>query len=96
MILRLRRRALADVEEAVDWYNQRAPDLGTRFFLDFNRVLSRVEENPFLYAELYRGIRRARFTHFRYGVFFRVRAGAIEVIAITADARNPAVWQRRS
>jgi len=96
MILRLRRRALADVEGAITWYSQQGSTLGERFLADFNRVLSWVEENPFLYAERYRGVRRAGFPDFPYGLFFRVQGQNIDVIAVTADARNPAVWQRRS
>jgi plasmid stabilization system protein ParE len=87
--------AEADLDEAVQWYEQRSTRLGAQLVARVRDTLSRIGFNPDLYPEVYNGIRWAPVRRFPYGVFYRRHRGRVEVIAVFHDRRNPSVWQSR-
>ena len=48
-----------DLQGGYDWYEAHSMGLGERFLSEVQRTMERVRENPKLFAELHRGIRRA-------------------------------------
>lgn len=48
------------------------------------------------YPEVIPGIRRCVLARFPYGLFHRVRAIRIEVLAVFHHRRNPNVWRQRA
>ena len=67
--------------DAALWYEARNPGLGTEFLRAADGCISSVVRKPELYAELYRGVRRALFRRFPYGLFFLVSGDCITIIA---------------
>src|SRR5688572_28198466 len=63
--VRVRPEAERDVETAFAWYEEQRPGLGREFLHELDVVYKRIANFPFLYAELYRGSRRARMRRFR-------------------------------
>lgn len=59
-------------------------------------ALARIGEYPELYAEVDPGIRRAVLRKFPYAIFCRIRADAIEVLAVLHHRRDPLVWRSRT
>ena len=51
-------RAVREIGEAHDWYEERSPGLGSEFQLAFELQLKRVEQVPLMFPELLPGIRR--------------------------------------
>jgi len=85
-----------DLREIVDYYEERQENLGQRFIHELVVVLERVVDRPGSFPNLYRDVRRARFDHFPYGVFFRRDSeGVIRVIAIVHLHRHPRAWRGR-
>jgi len=56
--VRVRPEAERDVETAFAWYEEQRAGLGREFLHELDVVYERIA--PFLYAELYRGLRRVR------------------------------------
>jgi len=58
--------------------------------------LQRIRINPQQFPVIFVDLRRAPLRRFPYGLFFRLRADAIYVIACFHSSRDPQVWRRRS
>jgi plasmid stabilization system protein ParE len=93
---RFRRAALADLREAVRWYDEQKPGLGSSFLSALEDILGRIEENPNLYPRILGALRRARFPRpFPHLVFYRVSRETLDIVAVFHPARDPEKWRRR-
>jgi plasmid stabilization system protein ParE len=88
--------AEADLDDAAAWHERRSNGLGAQLVSEVRSALERVVDQPLGYPELRPGVRRAQVRRFSYGIFYRVRAGRVEVIGIFHDRRSPRVWQSRA
>lgn len=89
-------RAVREIGEAHDWYEERSPGLGSEFQLAFELQLKRVEQVPLMFPELLPGIRRTLLPRFPYGVFYAVRLDLVHVLAVIHNARDPKRWPREN
>lgn len=93
---RLRRAAVADLEETASWYDQQGAGLGDKFLEAAEAAFHRIEEHPLAYQKVRGELRRAPLPHpFPHQVFYIPRMGFIAVHAVLHPARDPAVWRRR-
>jgi toxin ParE1/3/4 len=90
--IRLLPEARVELNEAVDWYEQRRPGLGSRFFAQVKAALNRIAANPQLHAP----VRKARVHRFPYLIFYREEPGEVIVISVFHTSRDPSIWQSRS
>ncbi len=88
--------ARAEMLEAVGWYDVHALGLGDSFLAEIDAVVARLVENPRQFPVVFKDIRRARLHRFPYGLFFRVDAAGILVLACFHSNRNPHRWRERS
>ena len=93
--VRVRPEAERDVETAFAWYEEQRPGLGREFLHELDVIYRRIAMLPFLFAELYRGLRRARVRRFPVGVFYIVTPTEIRIVAVVHAARSPNVWRSR-
>ena len=94
--VRLTRLAKADLRAAVRYYERQRPSLGRRFELAFGDCLERLAAHPESFVVVHRDVRRHVLENFPYGVYFRVKADLVRVIAIHHLHRHPSSWQRRA
>jgi plasmid stabilization system protein ParE len=94
-IIRIRPEAERDVEAAYAWYEEQRPGPGREFLNDLELVYERLTEFPVMYADIYRGLRRALSKRFPVGVFYLVTETQVRVLAVVHFARNPRVWRAR-
>ena len=92
----IRREAKEDLLGALAWYEEKRRGLGGEFRAQLRATLSTIRSNPQLYAEVLAPVRRAPLRRFPYGVYYQLRGGAVEVLAILHQARDPRVWQARA
>lgn len=92
---RLTREAEAELAEAFDYYEAQLSGLGHEFVAAVEQQLERVVENPALYQVMHRGVRRAVMRRFPYGVFYLFEEGAVVVLAVEHQARDPEHWKQR-
>lgn len=96
MKVRLRSIAEADAAEAIRWYAEQKPDLGSRFFELLSIMLRNIERSPTLYPVVDGEMRRALFPKpFPYMVLYRIESDMVSVYAVLHQARDPARWKRR-
>lgn len=93
--IRIRPEAERDLEKAFSWYEEQRPGLGREFVAELDKVYERLAETPYIYADVYRGVRRALLRRFPVGVFYLVTENEVCVLAVVDIARDLTVWQRR-
>ena len=64
----LRRKARAEFDAAVDWYERRNAGLGSEFVESVQAVFDRISATPEMYATVYREVRKALVRRFPYSV----------------------------
>lgn len=52
-------RAVREIGEAYEWYEEQVPDLGHEFLAALEAQFDLIVQSPQLYAETQRGVRRA-------------------------------------
>jgi plasmid stabilization system protein ParE len=92
--LALRRRAVAEIQEAHDWYEARGRGLGQEFLDEIDQVLAVLEEYPLRFPLVHRDVRRALTRRFPYAIWFRIRGEQVVVLTVLHQARDPARWPR--
>jgi plasmid stabilization system protein ParE len=91
----LLRRAEAEIEEGLRWYEGQAPGLGRAFVLAVDAALSGIRERPAAHAEVRPRVRRALVRGFPYGVFYTEYPDRIAVLAVIHARRHPGRWPSR-
>lgn len=85
-----------DIARAARWYERQSEGLGSRFVAAVDTTLQAVGADADRYPAVHHDVRRARLEVFPYAVYYVVRAGAVQVLAVTHGRRHPSPWQRRS
>ncbi len=87
--------ARADIDAAVDWYEDRQAGLARRFLAEVDRCLAIAAEHPLRFAIKHRDIRCAPVRRFPYLIYFVAEQKRIVVLAVFHVRRDPIVWQER-
>ena len=96
MKLRLRSVAEADAAQAIRWYAEQKPDLGSRFLEALSSTLRSIEQTPKLFPAVDGEMRRVLFPKpFPYMVLYRIENDMVSVYAVLHQARDPARWKWR-
>ncbi|MCZ7606764.1 MAG: type II toxin-antitoxin system RelE/ParE family toxin [Planctomycetota bacterium] len=86
--LHIRDSALAEVAEAIAFYESRRNGLGQRFKSALELTVEGLAEFPNLGLELLPGVRRVLVPRFKYRVFYVVNADQVVVIGIYHPSRS--------
>ena len=89
-------QAIAEADAAATFYEGRQKGLGARFVAALDDAIDRICRSPGIYREVETGVRKCRLLRFPYGVIFRERQAAIEVIAVMHIRREPGYWKART
>jgi plasmid stabilization system protein ParE len=95
MILDFDPAALAELEQAAEWYDAQGSKLRREFLAEVLAGLDRIIERPRAWQPLGRGLRRFRLSRFPYGIAYEVNDERILIIAIAHLHRKPGYWKRR-
>lgn len=93
--VRLTERAVADLAQAFQWYEEQKPDLGYRFMARVDEALDRISENPTLFAPQIKDSRRVLVEQFPYAIWYKVSGDAV-VIACLNTHRSPNLAKARA
>jgi len=83
-----------DLQENIDWYNQKQSGLGSRFFKAVKEQIARIKKSPYTIAIRYEDVRCAKVKRFPYLVHFKIfqDTNIIKVIAVFSTHRDPKIW----
>jgi plasmid stabilization system protein ParE len=95
LAIAFRAAAQADIQAAVDWYEDRQAGLARRFLAEVDRCLELAAEHPLRFAIKHRDIRCAPVRRFPYLIYFVAEQKRIVVLAVFHVRRDPIVWQVR-
>lgn len=84
-----------DTLDAASWYEEQRSGLGAGFLDAVEQLTHRISETPLQFPVVYREVRRGLTRRFPYGIYFRVSAEAIRVIAVLHLVRHPDTWRDR-
>jgi len=93
--VRLLRRAEADLEEAVAWYESRSPEVARRFEAEVTAALERIAGLPEMYGLVDDRHRVCPVRKSQYLIVYRFERERDEVvvIAVAHARRDPQAWQ---
>jgi len=83
-----------ELDEAVDYYNAQAPDLGQAFLLEVLAGLERICQYPDAWHQIATNTRRCQLKRFPYGIIYSKIDSVILVVAIGHLHRSPEYWQK--
>lgn len=87
--------AVAELEEAVAYYNQQSAGLGIQLALQFKQALDRISEYPGAWPIFEQPMRRYRLAHFPYGILYHVHGDTILIVGFMHMAMAPTPWRQR-
>jgi len=91
-----RREAKSEFDEVVVWYEGRRAGLGREFMVCVEAVLERIKKTPEIHTIVYADVRCGLVRRFPYGIYYRLEANRVVVVAVFHGSRDPEVWQRRA
>ena len=91
-------KALADIQNITDWYNQKQEMLGKRFQVTTIKQINNIARDPHSFAIRYKEIRCMLVKKFPYMVHFYIneKMGFVEVLAVISTHRNPEIWEEKT
>lgn len=90
-----RPEAQQEYDEAVDWFEAQF-GTGADFIDAVQGTLDRIAANPRMHGIVYKTVRKAIVSGYRYYcVFYRVRVRHIEIVSVFHTSRNPRIWRSR-
>ena len=94
--LEIRPDALADIEEAATWYEEREPGLGREFVRAIREAIVNLKANPLVHRLRNRrwNIRWFLPSRFPYRIVYRVHGELITIIAVI-HAAHDRHWKER-
>lgn len=93
--LTVSKRAIREIGEAYEWYEEQVPGLGSEFIEALEAQFELIAQSPWLYAEIQRGVRRALLSRFPYGVFYASKGDIVSILGVVHTSRHPRRWPRR-
>jgi plasmid stabilization system protein ParE len=95
--LDIRPDALADIENAAQWYEDQEPTLGADFARVILDAIQTIPANPLMHRlrDRQRNVRWLLAPRFPYRIAYRVRDELITVFAVIHVARHDRHWKKR-
>lgn len=87
--------AKAELQEAVDFYEDRRAGLGEEFAAEVRSTVGRILLNPTAWSKLSENARRCRLRRFPYGLIYQIRRDQILILAVMHFRRSPGYWRSR-
>ncbi len=94
--VRLRLEAEHDIEDAALWYQSQRQGLGHQFLGEVSAVLGAISEGAESFPVVHREVRRALTKKFPFGIYYRIEADCVVVLAVIHASRHPRQWKDRS
>ena len=84
-----------DLTKIFEWYENKRIGLGYDFLLQVDSGLRSLEDNPQIYKEQYKRVRRYLVRRFPYKIFYRIEGMNIVVLAVVYSGRDPEWIKKR-
>jgi|SRR5688500_9304643 plasmid stabilization system protein ParE len=93
--IRYEQAAIAELEQAIDWYRDRNPRVAERFIQATRKQLAAIRQRPRSWAPDEDGIRAARVGGFPYVIVYWLHRRTVVFIAFVHTSRQSGSWRDR-
>ncbi len=87
--------AQRELDDAVAYYDEQAPGLGSAFLLEAVAAIDRIRRFPEAWHPLSQTLRRCRLRRFPYGLIYHLSQDEILIVAVAHSHRRPDYWRDR-
>lgn len=87
--------AEAELNEAIDYYEECEPGLGYDFSTEVFAGIQNVVNYPTAWPVMEEDVRRCLINRFPYGILYSIERGDIFILAIMHLRRHPDYWKKR-
>jgi len=87
--------AEAELDKAVEYYEQRQQGLGLEFVEEVYATVTRIIQYPNAWSALSKNSRRCLVSRFPYGVIYQIKSNTLRIIAVAHLNRRPGYWKER-
>lgn len=89
--------ALADIQEATNWYNQQLDGLGSRFQKQVKQQINSLKTKPEHYSIRYADVRCMLIKKFPFLIHYTIEnfTFTVKVFAVIHTSRNPKIWKEK-
>ena len=87
--------ALAEVETAQGWYEDRSLLAASAFLRELSAAVQRISEAPQRYPQGFARTRRVILERFPFTIYYRIGERVITVVAVAHQKRRPGYWASR-
>lgn len=85
----LLKKAVKDIQESRDWYDEKEDNLGRLFVEKVQECITRIAENPKAYPQKYKSLRAGIVPTFPHAVFYKIeKNNVIRVYACVHHKQN--------
>ncbi len=95
MNLRFAEAARRELNDAALWLELQEAGLGERFLLEVAQARQMILAHPHAWHPMGANLRRCHLKRFRYGLIYRIKGDAIEIVAVAHDRQKPEYWRER-
>ena len=90
-------KAIEDIQNASNWYNQKQNTLGTRFKNQVKTQINLLSNSPKTFSIKYKNIRCATVPKFPFLIHYRVneKTKIIDIVSVFHTSQNPFIWNLR-
>lgn len=87
--------AKSELDDAIDYYDERRFGLGLEFSEELEQALERIDHYPEAWSQLSSRVRRCVLNRFPYSVIYEIRSEIIIIVAIQHHHKEPESWRSR-
>jgi len=95
MEIRLLDVAQQELDEAIEYYNERSPGLGDHFLLEALAAFERIKKFQKAWNPYTENTRRCQTHRFPYGVIYQKLESEILIVAVANLHKRPGYWLDR-
>ena len=78
-----------DIAEGYDWYSKISQKVSDSFLFQIKQTLDYLEENPFLFQQVYKDYRQVPVKKFPFVIIYKVANESVKVYRIFPTNMNP-------
>ncbi|HEC38946.1 hypothetical protein LCGC14_0732320 [marine sediment metagenome] len=87
--------AVEELNDSIDYYEDKNPGLGFEFSKEIYSTIHRILQFPKAWAKISRNCRRCITQRFPYGIIYQVKGVDILIISIMQLNQKPKNWDNR-
>jgi plasmid stabilization system protein ParE len=81
-----------DFDKSYEYYYKENPNIAKSFFNRINLSLENLKENPTIFPDVYKGLRKYVVKKFPFVIYYQIEGTVVKVVAIFHTSRNPKIW----